>query len=70
MEIHEPLSKEEIWKLTSHEQPGALALPEYDANGVSRPGRLLSKLRANWSAANAEQIAKPSALELENESHH
>ena len=56
VEIHEPLSKEEIWKLTSHEQPGALELPETDVNGVSRPGRLVSKLRANWSAANAEQI--------------
>jgi len=70
VEIHEPLSKEEVWKLTSHEQPGALELPETDVNGVSRPGRLLSKLRANWSAANAEQIAKPSKLELEDGAHH
>jgi len=70
VEVHEPLSKEEVWKLTSHEQPGALALPETDVNGVSRPGRLLSKLRANWSAANAEQIAKPTKLELEDGAHH
>jgi ubiquinol-cytochrome c reductase cytochrome b subunit len=70
VEIHEPLSKEKIWKLTSHEQAGALELPEVDANGVSRPGRLRSKLRANWSAANAVQIPKPSAKELEDNSHH
>jgi ubiquinol-cytochrome c reductase cytochrome b subunit len=70
VEIHEPLSKEEIWKLTSHEQPGALALPETDANGVARRGRLISKLRANWSASNATQIAKPTALEIEDSSHH
>jgi ubiquinol-cytochrome c reductase cytochrome b subunit len=70
VEVHQPLSKEEIWKLTSHEQPGALEIPEYDANGVSRPGKLLSKLRANWSASNAVQIAKPTAHELEDGSHH
>ena len=70
VEIHEPLSKEEIWKLTSHEQRGALEIPEYDANGVSRPNAIQAKLRARWSKANAEQIAKPTAKELENETHH
>ena len=67
---YNPLSKEEIWTLTSHEQPGALQLPAEDANGVRRPGKLLSKIRANWSASNALQIPKPTAKELESESHH
>ncbi len=70
VEVHEPLSQAEIWKLTSHEQPGALELPETDINGVSRPKALQSRLRARWSKSNAEQIAKPTAKELENESHH
>ena len=70
VEVHEPLSQAEIWKLTSHEQPGALELPETDINGVSHPKALQSRLRARWSKSNAEQIAKPTAKELENESHH
>jgi ubiquinol-cytochrome c reductase cytochrome b subunit len=70
VEIHEPLSKEELWKLTSHEQLGALEVPESDANGVRRPRALQAKLRERWSKANAEQIAKPTAKELENEAHH
>ena len=70
VEIHEPLSKEELWKLTSHEQLGALEVPESDANGVRRPRALQAKLRERWSRANAEQIAKPTAKELENEAHH
>jgi ubiquinol-cytochrome c reductase cytochrome b subunit len=70
VEIHEPLSKEELWKLTSHEQLGALEVPESDANGVRRPRALQAKLRERWSRSNAEQIAKPTAKELENEAHH
>ena len=70
VEVHEPLSKEEIWKLTSHEQIGALEVPEVDANGVRRPRALQAKLRERWSRSNAEQIAKPTAKELENEPHH
>ena len=70
VEVHQPLTKEEIWTLTSHEQPGALEIPEQDANGVRRPGKLLSKIRANWSASHSLQIPKPTAKELENEAHH
>ena len=70
VEVHEPLSKEEIWKLTSHEQIGALEVPAEDANGVRRPRALQAKLRERWSRSNAEQIAKPTAKELENEPHH
>jgi ubiquinol-cytochrome c reductase cytochrome b subunit len=70
VEVHEPLSKEEVWKLTSHEQIGALEVPEVDANGVRRPRALQAKLRERWSRSNAEQIAKPTAKELENEPHH
>jgi len=70
VEVHQPLSKEEIWTLTSHEQPGALEIPAQDANGVRRPGKMLSKLRASWSASNALQIPKPTSHELEDGSHH
>jgi ubiquinol-cytochrome c reductase cytochrome b subunit len=70
VEVHEPLSKEEIWKLTSHEQQGQLEVPKVDANGVRRPSALKAKLRESWSRANAEQIPKPTALELEDNSHH
>jgi len=70
VEIHEPLSKEELWKLTSHEQPGALEMPAQDANGVRPKGALLSKVRNKLAKADAEQISKPTALELEEGSHH
>ena len=69
VEIHEPLSKEEIWKLTSHEQAGALEIPDTDANGVRKPG-VLNKVRARLAKTNAEQVAKPTAKELESGSHH
>ena len=70
VEIHEPLSKEELWKLTSHEQPGALEMPAQDANGVRPKGALLSKVRNKLAKSDAEQISKPTALELEEGSHH
>ena len=70
VEIHEPLSKEELWKLTSHEQPGSLEMPAQDANGVRPKGALLSKVRNKLAKADAEQISKPTALELEEGSHH
>ena len=70
VEIHEPLSKEELWKLTSHEQPGALEMPSQDANGVRPKGALLSKVRNKLAKADAEQISKPTTLELEEGSHH
>ena len=70
VEVHEPLSKEEIWKLTSHEQPGALEMPTADANGVRPKGALLGRVRNKFAKSDAEQIAKPTALELEEGSHH
>ena len=70
VEVHEPLSKEEIWKLTSHEQPGALEMPTADANGVRPKGALLGKVRNKLAKSDAEQISKPTALELEEGSHH
>ena len=70
VEVHEPLSKEEIWKLTSHEQPGALEMPTADANGVRPRGALLGKVRNKLAKSDAEQISKPTALELEEGSHH
>ena len=70
VEIHEPLSKEEIWKLASHEQPGALEMPAQDANGVRPKGPLLGQVRNKLAKSDAEQISKPTALELEEGSHH
>ena len=70
VEIHEPLSKEELWKLTSHEQAGALEIPETDANGVRLKGSLQNRLRTYWSKAHSEQITKPTAKELESDTSH
>jgi ubiquinol-cytochrome c reductase cytochrome b subunit len=68
VEVHEPISAEEAWVLTSHEQQGALEVPEYDHNRVQRPKVLANRLRQRLSRSNAEQVAKPTAKELD--SHH
>ena len=68
VEVHEPISAEEAWVLTSHEQQGALEIPEYDHNRVQRPKALANRLRQRLSRSNAEQVAKPTAKELD--SHH
>ncbi len=68
VEVHEPISAEEAWVLTSHEQQGALEVPEYDHNRVQRPKALANRLRQRLSRSNAEQVAKPTAKELD--SHH
>ncbi|MEN9324445.1 MAG: hypothetical protein RL414_199 [Actinomycetota bacterium] len=63
VEVHEELSPEKKWLLTSHEQPQALADVSEDANGVARPKSLRNKLRARMSAANAEQVPAATATE-------
>ena len=71
VEVHEPISAEKAWLLTSHEQLAPLELPESDASGVRRPGALKNKLRNRISRATA--VAVPKATETERrelEGHH
>ena len=71
IEVHEPLSPERAYTLTQHEQRPALEIPESDSAGVRNPQGFKGKLRARFSQAAVEQIAKPTASELkEIESHH
>jgi ubiquinol-cytochrome c reductase cytochrome b subunit len=70
IEIHEELTPEKKWLLTSHEQIGALELPEVDKRGVRRTDAIRNKLRSRMSAANAEVAPKVSAQDIkEIESH-
>jgi ubiquinol-cytochrome c reductase cytochrome b subunit len=71
VEVHEPISAEKAWTLTSHEQIAPLELPEFDASGVRRRGSLKNKLRNRISRATA--VAVPKATETERrelEGHH
>ncbi|MEN9411944.1 MAG: hypothetical protein RIQ92_381 [Actinomycetota bacterium] len=71
VEIHEPISAEKAWTLTSHEQLAPLELPEFDGAGVRRPGAIKNKIRNRISRANA--VAVPKATETERkelEGHH
>jgi ubiquinol-cytochrome c reductase cytochrome b subunit len=64
IEVHEPLSPEKAYLLTSHEQLPALEIGEADENGVANPQGLKGKFRARISKASQEQIAKPTAKEM------
>ena len=64
IEVHEELSAEKKYTLTQHQQPVAIALVEEDARGVLNPKGIRAKLQARFSAANAENIAKPTPDEL------
>jgi ubiquinol-cytochrome c reductase cytochrome b subunit len=70
VEVHEPISPEKAYFLTSHEQAPPLELPAVDGRGVKRAGALRNKLRARMSVANAEQITKVSADDLKQIEHH
>lgn len=70
VEVHEPLTDEEAWSLTQHEQLPALEFKEIDEHGVRRPGGLMNKFRAKVSRANAEAIAKPDTDDLKEIEHH
>ena len=70
IEVHEEVSDEKKWILTSHEQPAALPYVTEDANGVAKPKNLRNKLRARMSAANAEQVPAATASEKELEGGH
>ncbi|MDQ0944083.1 cytochrome bc complex cytochrome b subunit [Streptomyces sp. V1I1] len=67
VEIHEPLSQGELYKLTSHEQykPAEIG-PTVDENGVERKVKLTEKLRAKLSKGyygGDSQIPKPTVEE-------
>ena len=64
IEIHEELSPEKKFALTQHEQTKAIALVTEDNQGVLNPKGIRAKLQARFSAANAENIAKPTASEV------
>ncbi|GAA2363924.1 cytochrome bc1 complex cytochrome b subunit [Streptomyces cuspidosporus] len=50
IEVHEPLSQEDLFKLTQHDQPKPLEIgPEVDENGVRRKIKRSQKLRAKLS---------------------
>ena len=70
VEVHEPLSQEQMWNLTQHEQTPALALPETDNAGVRRPKSITSKIRARMSRAATEQVAKPTSDDIKAIEHH
>jgi len=64
IEVHEELSPEKKYALTQHEQPKAIALVTEDNQGVLNPKGIRAKLQARFSAANAENISKPTASEV------
>jgi len=63
VEVHEPISAEKAWTLTSHEQIAPLELPLEDGAGVRNPGVLKNKLRNRISRATA--VAVPKATETD-----
>ena len=71
VEVHEPISPEKAWTLTSHEQIAPLELTEFDQAGVRRAGGIKNKIRNRISRATA--VAVPKATESERkelEGHH
>ncbi|MFI9718674.1 cytochrome bc complex cytochrome b subunit [Streptomyces sp. NPDC052396] len=69
IEVHEPLSQEQLHTLTSHEQPKPLELePEVDENGVARKAGAGQKLRVKLSRGfygEGTQIPKATAEEYQ-----
>ncbi|GHF32263.1 MULTISPECIES: cytochrome bc1 complex cytochrome b subunit [Streptomyces] len=67
VEVHEPLSQDQLFTLTSHEQPKPLELePEVDENGVTRKAGASQRLRAKLSKGfygEGTHIPKPTAEE-------
>ncbi|CAN2200042.1 QcrB Cytochrome b subunit of the bc complex [Candidatus Nanopelagicaceae bacterium] len=70
-EIHEPISAEKAWLLTSHEQLAPLELPDHDGAGVRRPGVIKNKIRNRISRSMATAVPKATESERkELEGHH
>jgi ubiquinol-cytochrome c reductase cytochrome b subunit len=70
VEVHEPVSPEQAWTLTQHEQRPALDLKMIDKHGVRRPGGLRNKIRSRFSQAVTEQVPKPEEDDLKEIEHH
>ncbi|MFH8367329.1 cytochrome bc complex cytochrome b subunit [Streptomyces sp. NPDC018031] len=69
IEVHEPLPQDQLYTLTSHEQPKPLEIgPEVDENGVRRKVKRSEKLRARLSKSlygEDAQIPKATAEEYQ-----
>jgi ubiquinol-cytochrome c reductase cytochrome b subunit len=63
IEVHEELTPEKKFTLSSHEQAPALQVPAEDASGVRNPQGVRGKIRARFAVAHSEQI--PAATESE-----
>jgi ubiquinol-cytochrome c reductase cytochrome b subunit len=70
VEVHEPISPEKAYLLTSHEQLPPLDLPAVDGRGVKRSGALLNKLRSRMSVAHAQSVPKVTQNDLKEIEHH
>ena len=70
VEVHEELSPEKKWTLSSHEQTPALEIPSEDASGVRNPQGFRGRIRARFSTAHAEQMRAPTASEAKELDHH
>jgi ubiquinol-cytochrome c reductase cytochrome b subunit len=70
VEIHEPISAEKAWLLTSHEQLAPLELPEFDAAGVKRPQALKNKIRNRISRAATTAVPKATESDRKEIEHH
>ena len=70
VEVHEPISEQKRFILTSHEQPAPLVLEDSDSRGVKRPGKLKNKLRVRLSKAHAIAIPKVTTQELKEIENH
>lgn len=69
VEVHQPLTQEQLHTLTAHEQPRPLELePEVDENGVARKAGAAQKLRVKLSKGyygEGTHIPKPTAEEYQ-----
>jgi ubiquinol-cytochrome c reductase cytochrome b subunit len=70
VEVHEPISAEKAWVLTSHEQNSPLVIEDVDARGVRRGNALRNKLRARMSTAHAVAAPKVDSQDLKELDHH
>ncbi len=75
IDLHEPLSPEERFRLTSHEAPRPLAIePDVDENGIRRPGARIDRIRgmlSRWFYEDSVQPPTPQEVrELESSGHH
>jgi ubiquinol-cytochrome c reductase cytochrome b subunit len=64
VEVHEPLTAEQKWTLTQHEQSGPLQIEPEDARGVRNPKSIRAKLQNRMSRAATETIEKPTTDEV------